>query len=172
MPVLGMRVIAARKALFFSAISWVMAQTRARWSKLSPDMPPRGRHFQQCDLLESEHPQALGRRAGTATLLERDANATGPSPSRCLPRHTFATLTIMDGVNAVWVGRQMGHASSRMTLDVYARWIDKADRGRERDKASVAFRRTEIVAKDGCKYPPAEPGALDCEPLKAAWRGR
>ena len=22
------------------------------------------------------------------------------------------------------------------------------------------------------KYPPAEPGALDCEPLKAAWRGR
>jgi integrase len=66
-------------------------------------------------------------------------------------RHTFATLTIMDGVNAVWVGRQMGHASLRMTLDVYAKWIDKADRGRERDKASVAFRRTESAAKGGSK---------------------
>jgi integrase len=62
-------------------------------------------------------------------------------------RHTFATLTIMDGVNAVWVGRQMGHASLRMTLDVYAKWIDKADRGRERDKASMAFRRTEVTGR-------------------------
>jgi len=66
-------------------------------------------------------------------------------------RHTFATLTIMDGVNAVWVGRQMGHASLRMTLDVYAKWIDKADRGRERDKASMAFRGREFAAEGGSK---------------------
>ena len=64
-------------------------------------------------------------------------------------RHTFATLTIMDGVNAVGVGRQMGHASLRGTLDVYAKWIDKADRGRERDKASLAFCRTELAGKNG-----------------------
>ena len=62
-------------------------------------------------------------------------------------RHTFATLTIMDGVNAVWVGRQMGHASLRMTLDVYAKWIDKADRGRERAKASMAFGPTQSLSK-------------------------
>ena len=38
-----------------------------------------------------------------------------------------------------------------MTLDVYAKWIDKADRGRERDKASVAFRHTIRVNRGGLK---------------------
>lgn len=47
-------------------------------------------------------------------------------------RHTFATLTIMDGVNAVWVGRQMGHASLRMTLDVYANGSTSGSRARTR----------------------------------------
>jgi integrase len=54
-------------------------------------------------------------------------------------RHTFATLTIMAGANPAWVGRQMGHASLRMTLDVYAKWIDRSDEGRERARASGAF---------------------------------
>ena len=87
----------------------------------------------------------MQRRYWNATLMRlgirhRDAYQT---------RHTFATLTIMDGVNAVGVGRQMGHASLRGTLDVYAKWIDKADRGRERDKASLAFCRTELAGKNG-----------------------
>jgi hypothetical protein len=30
----------------------------------------------------------------------------------------------------------------------------------------------QALSKLGCKYPPAEPGALACEPLKAASRGR
>jgi integrase len=91
--------------------------------------------------------EQVQRRYWTATLKRlgirhRDAYQT---------RHTFATLTIMDGVNAAWVGRQMGHASLRMTLDVYAKWIDKSDRGRERDKASAAFLRTESAAKGRSK---------------------
>jgi hypothetical protein len=47
----------------------------------------------------------------------------------------------------------MGHASLRMTLDVYAKWIDKADRGRERDRASVAFGRAEFATN----LPPRRP---------------
>jgi hypothetical protein len=46
---------------------------------------------------------------------------------------------------------QMGHASLRMTLDVYAKWIDKADRGRERDKASAAFGRLRPATIAGAK---------------------
>lgn len=80
-------------------------------------------------------------------LLDGDVRAAWYSASGCVSnRHTFATLTTTDGVNAVWVGRQMGHASLRRTRDVYAKWIDKADRGRERDKASVAFRGAESAA--------------------------
>jgi integrase len=34
----------------------------------------------------------------------------------------------------------MGHANAQMLFKVYGRWIDGADKSRERDKASAAFR--------------------------------
>jgi integrase len=46
----------------------------------------------------------------------------------------------MDGVNAVYIARQMGHANAQMLFKVYGRWIDGTDKSRERDKASAAFR--------------------------------
>lgn len=49
-------------------------------------------------------------------------------------RHTFATLNLMAGANPMWVARQMGHTTMKMTLERYARWIDSADRGNERAK--------------------------------------
>jgi integrase len=49
-------------------------------------------------------------------------------------RHTFATLNLMAGANPMWVSRQMGHTTMKMLLEVYSRWIDSADRGRERGK--------------------------------------
>ncbi len=49
-------------------------------------------------------------------------------------RHTFATLNLMAGANPMWVSRQMGHTSMKMLLEVYSRWIDMADRSRERNK--------------------------------------
>jgi integrase len=55
-------------------------------------------------------------------------------------RHTYASLQLMDGVNAVYIARQMGHANAQMLFKVYGRWIDGADKSRERDKASAAFR--------------------------------
>ncbi|MBB5189601.1 integrase [Silvimonas terrae] len=49
-------------------------------------------------------------------------------------RHTFATLNLMAGANPMWVSRQMGHTSMKMLLEVYSRWIDMADRSREKNK--------------------------------------
>lgn len=49
-------------------------------------------------------------------------------------RHTFATLNLMAGANPMWVSRQMGHTTMKMLLERYSRWIDMADRSRERNK--------------------------------------
>lgn len=49
-------------------------------------------------------------------------------------RHTYATLGLAAGVNPTWVSRQMGHKNAKMLFTVYAKWIDGADRGREKAK--------------------------------------
>jgi integrase len=38
-------------------------------------------------------------------------------------RHTYATLRLSKGDNIIDVSKQLGHASVKMTLDVYAHWI-------------------------------------------------
>jgi|TARA_R110002012_G_scaffold28735_2_gene89850 integrase len=42
-------------------------------------------------------------------------------------RHTFATMMLGAGENLMWVSNQMGHESTKETLDTYARWIDDND---------------------------------------------
>lgn len=54
-------------------------------------------------------------------------------------RHTYATSALMGGVNPAYIARQMGHRSARMLFSVYAKWIDLADRGRERAKLDAAL---------------------------------
>lgn len=49
-------------------------------------------------------------------------------------RHTFATVALAAGVNPSYVSRQMGHANPKMLFTVYSKWIDGADRGREKQK--------------------------------------
>jgi integrase len=48
-------------------------------------------------------------------------------------RHTYATLLLMSGVNPAWAAKQLGH-SVKIFHERYARWIDKADKGRELSK--------------------------------------
>jgi integrase len=48
-------------------------------------------------------------------------------------RHTYATMAIMAGASPIYVARQMGN-SPRIVFKHYARWIESADRGRERAK--------------------------------------
>ena len=55
-------------------------------------------------------------------------------------RHTFATLALMAGANPTWIARQMGHANAQMLFRVYAKWIDGADKSREREKLNIGFR--------------------------------
>lgn len=49
-------------------------------------------------------------------------------------RHTYAANNLQAGVNPTYIARQMGHANAKMLFTVYAKWIDGADRGREKAK--------------------------------------
>jgi integrase len=42
-------------------------------------------------------------------------------------RHTFASLLVAQGLNVVFISRQLGHASSSFTLDVYSHLFDRAE---------------------------------------------
>lgn len=54
-------------------------------------------------------------------------------------RHTYATLSLMAGVNPAYIAKQLGHANLGMLLKHYGRWIDGADKGREADKLNEIF---------------------------------
>lgn len=55
-------------------------------------------------------------------------------------RHTYATNALASGVNPSYVSRQMGHKSAKMLFQVYSKWIDGADRGREKAKLEAMLR--------------------------------
>src|SRR5262249_39367790 len=40
----------------------------------------------------------------------------------CL-RHTFASLLLQLGLSPAYVQRQLGHASSQLTVDTYGKWL-------------------------------------------------
>jgi integrase len=42
-------------------------------------------------------------------------------------RHGFASLVIANGLNVVFVARQLGHANANITLEVYAHLFQRAD---------------------------------------------
>ncbi|MFT3815228.1 MAG: tyrosine-type recombinase/integrase [Acidovorax sp.] len=55
-------------------------------------------------------------------------------------RHTYAANALAAGVNPAYIARQMGHKNAQMLFSVYAKWIDGADRGREKAKLEAALR--------------------------------
>jgi integrase len=52
-------------------------------------------------------------------------------------RHTFATTALMGGIYPAYIARQMGHATTAMLFNVYSKWIDSADGGREAAKMAA-----------------------------------
>jgi integrase len=55
-------------------------------------------------------------------------------------RHTYAALLISQGLNIVFISRQLGHASPSMTLDVYGGLFDRAEHARRAaDGLEAAF---------------------------------
>jgi integrase len=53
-------------------------------------------------------------------------------------RHTYATTALMAGANPSYISRQLGHKSPEMVFKVYAKWIEGADRGREKAKVEAS----------------------------------
>lgn len=49
-------------------------------------------------------------------------------------RHTYCTMLLMRGVNPAFVAQQLGHASLKMTLERYFRWIPSMSDKGELDK--------------------------------------
>jgi integrase len=45
----------------------------------------------------------------------------------------------MAGANPMWVARQLGHVNMNMVLTVYSKWIDGADKSKERGKIDAMF---------------------------------
>lgn len=62
-------------------------------------------------------------------------------------RHTYATNALAAGVNPTYIARQMGHKNAKMLFTVYAKWIDGADRGREKAKLEAALRNEKATHK-------------------------
>jgi integrase len=54
-------------------------------------------------------------------------------------RHTYATLNLMGSVNIAYLAKQLGHSKVTTTLNVYARWLEDADKGREAAKLDGIF---------------------------------
>jgi integrase len=62
-----------------------------------------------------------------ATLKRVDISAPGERLSLHSLRHSFASLLIANGLNVVYVSRQLGHANANVTLEVYAHLFQRAD---------------------------------------------
>jgi integrase len=59
------------------------------------------------------------------------------TPYHC--RHTYATMHIMAGAAPSWIADQLGHKSLAMLLNVYAKWLSRADHGREKAKLEAVL---------------------------------
>jgi len=54
-------------------------------------------------------------------------------------RHTFATINLMAGVNPNYIASQLGHTTTAMLFQRYAKWIPGADDGRAAAQMNAAF---------------------------------
>ena len=75
-------------------------------------------------------------------------------------RHTYATLALMGGINPAYIARQLGHKNTKMLFEIYSRWIDGADRGRELAKLDEV--QGSVPVREYVPVPagrPAKPGA-------------
>ena len=79
--------------------------------------------------------QALGGCAGMVIgrAMVRDTAGAQDSARR------LATMNLMAGATPAWISRQMGHKNSQMFFTVYSKWIDGADKGKERSKIDTLF---------------------------------
>lgn len=59
-------------------------------------------------------------------LGRRDEHSPAGLPQHFTPhgfRHTFASLLLQQGESPAYVQRQLGHASIKLTVDTYGKWL-------------------------------------------------
>ena len=64
----------------------------------------------------------------------------------CL-RHTYASLILQAGERPVYVQRQLGHASIKMTVDTYGRWLPMGNKAADRT-GPIHYRREYVPASE------------------------
>jgi len=62
-----------------------------------------------------------GKNFFTPFLAKAEVVHRGPSQLR----HTFASQCLTAGIDIVWIAKEMGHSSTKMVVERYARWIKK-----------------------------------------------
>lgn len=80
-----------------------------------------------------------------AAVLKADGVRYRP-PKEC--RDTSVTLALLSGADPLWVASQHGHSLTVMMKD-YAKWIPKADRGRNLEAVNASFGFRTKIALDG-----------------------
>ncbi len=90
---------------------------KRRWSK----MPP----WVFCSIHGTIMDEGNVRRAMRGAL--KAAKLPGHFTPHCL-RHTFASLLLQQGESPVYVMEQLGHASIRLTVDTYGKWLPKGNK--------------------------------------------
>jgi len=71
----------------------------------------------------------------------------------CL-RHTFASLLLQAGASPVYVQRQLGHSSIKLTVDTYGRWLPVGDKSLV-DRLDEASGSKTVATADGASANPA-----------------
>ena len=85
-------------------------------------------------------------------------------------RRTYISIALLaNGFDVKWVMSQVGHADSKMTMDVYAQLEQRADRSHGTDFDRRALRLSLWAAP---RRQPGERPGLGCSPTQAARRGR
>jgi integrase len=82
------------------------------------------------------HYRNVSRRGFTAAVAKAKLDDPGKPRLRFHDlRHTFASLLVAQGLNIVFVSRQLGHATPAFTLNTYAHLFDRAEHARRASDA-------------------------------------
>lgn len=84
-------------------------------------------------------------------------------------RHTYATVALMGGVKPGYVAAQMGHSSTRMFFETYARWINDADKGVNRQAMAAAFASDSAHVRPAALFPVSKPLINNGETGRRDW---
>ncbi len=94
-----------------------------------------------------------------ARVLKRAGLPLHFSP-HCL-RHTYASLLLQMGVSSVYVQRQLGHASIKLTVDTYGRWLPMGNKATvdllDGESGSKVVAKT-VAAAEGVSEVAGKPG--------------